>query len=116
MMEFMERVRETLRGVAGWKDSCEAGPPVAATGGCQGVDCHSVRLTALKAGDHAAVSCLEEPWTTDAAKLAGMGVLPGVRLVLVQRYPGYVIQMGRTQIAIDQRLAERVRVRTGAAV
>jgi Fe2+ transport system protein FeoA len=111
MMELMGRLRDTIFGVAGWKDSCEGGAPVAVTGGCPGIDCHSVRLTTLRPGDHAAVSCLEEPWTGDAAKLAGLGILPGVRLRLLQRYPGYVLQLGRTQIAIDEVLAARVRVR-----
>jgi Fe2+ transport system protein FeoA len=111
MMEFVERLRDSIMGVTGWTNSCEAGPPVAVTGGCPGVDCHSIRLTGLRPGDRAAVSCLEEPWTGAAAKLAGLGVLPGVRLRLLQRYPGYVLQLGRTQIAIDAALAARVRVR-----
>jgi Fe2+ transport system protein FeoA len=111
MMAFVERLRDTLRGVAGWTDSCEAGPPVPARGGCTGVDCTSVRLTTLRTGDRAAVSCLEEPWTGDAARLAALGVLPGVRLRLVQRSPAYVLQLGRSQIAVDRELASRIRVR-----
>jgi Fe2+ transport system protein FeoA len=111
MMELLGRVRETLFGVAPWTESCEAGAPVALTGGCPGLDCHSVRLTDLEPGDHGAVSCLEEPWSGAATRLAGLGVLPGVRLLLLQRYPGYVLQLGRTQIAIDEALARRVRLR-----
>jgi Fe2+ transport system protein FeoA len=103
-------VTRLLRGVAPWTESCEAGPPVPRPDGCRGVDCHTVPLTGLAAGQRGAVSCLEEPWTADAAKLAGLGVLPGVRLRLVQRYPAYVIQLGRAQIAMDERLARRVRV------
>lgn len=109
MMDFVGRLRETLMGSA-WTNACEAGAPVATTGGCPGLDCPSVRLTTLVPGDHAAVSCLEEPWTRDAATLAGLGILPGVRLVLLQRYPGYLLQLGRTQIAVDEALAARVRV------
>jgi len=110
MMELVDRLRVRLRGVAGWKDSCEAGAPVPDPGGCQGKDCHSVRLTALRPGARGAVSCLEEPWAADAAKLAALGLLPGVRLRLIQRYPAYVVQMGRSEIAIDEGLAARVRV------
>lgn len=111
MMTIVDRVRDRLRGVAGWDESCEAGAPVPDPGGCQGADCHSVRLTALRPGARGAVSCLEEPWTADAGKLAALGLLPGVRLRLVQRYPAYVVQMGRSEIAIDEGLAARVRVR-----
>jgi DtxR family transcriptional regulator, Mn-dependent transcriptional regulator len=110
-MALVERLRHTLRGVTGWKESCEAGPPVPMPGGCRHVDCKSVNLTGLRPGARGAVTCLEEPWTTDAARLAGLGVLPGVRLRLLQRYPAYVIQLGRSQIAIDSALAARVRVR-----
>lgn len=111
MMAFVDRLRDTFWGSGRWKESCEAGPPVPTPGGCQGVDCHSVPLTGLRPGDRGAVSCLEEPWTAGAAKLAGLGVLPGVRLRLVQRYPAYVIQLGRTEIAVDEALARHVRVR-----
>jgi DtxR family transcriptional regulator, Mn-dependent transcriptional regulator len=111
MMAFVDRLRDTLRGVAGWKESCEAGAPVPRRGGCQGIDCESVSLSDLRPGARGAVSCLEEPWTADAAKLAGLGLLPGVRLRLVQRYPAYILQLGRTEIAIDEGLATRIRVR-----
>lgn len=109
MIAFVERLRDSLR-AAGWTESCEAGAPVPATGGCQGLDCDSVRLTSLPPGGRGVVSCLEEPWTADAAKLAGLGVLPGVRLLVVQRYPAFVLQLGRTEIAVDEGLARRVRV------
>lgn len=112
MMALVDRLRDTLRRPGRWKESCEAGAPVPVPGGCQGVDCHSVRLTSLRPGDRGSVSCLEEPWTAGAAKLAGLGVLPGVRLRLVQRYPAYVLQLGRTEIAMDEGLAGQVRVRT----
>ncbi len=111
MMALVDRLRDTLRGVAGWKESCEAGAPVPDPGGCQHTHCQSVRLTKLRPGARGSVSCLEAPWTTDAAKLAALGLLPGVRLRLVQRYPAYVLQMGRSEIAIDEALAARIRVR-----
>jgi Fe2+ transport system protein FeoA len=113
MMALVNRLRDSLWGAAAWKDACEAGAPVPGTGGCRGVDCDSVRLTTLAPGARGVVSCLEEPWTSDAAKLAGLGVLPGVRLQLVQRYPAFVLQLGRTAIAVDQGLASRIRVHPG---
>jgi DtxR family transcriptional regulator, Mn-dependent transcriptional regulator len=111
MMALVDRLRDSLRRSGRWKESCEAGAPVPVPGGCQGVDCHSVCLTRLQPGDGGSVSCLEEPWTGGAAKLAGLGVLPGVRLRLIQRYPAYVLQLGRTEIAMDEGLARQVRVR-----
>lgn len=111
-MTIVERLKETLKEVAGWKEACDAGAPVPHAGGCP--DCGSVRLTTLRRGDRGSVSCLEEPWSAEAAKLAGLGILPGVRLRIVQRSPAWVLRMGRTEIALDDELASQIRVLTTA--
>jgi Fe2+ transport system protein FeoA len=67
-------------------------------------------LTTLGRGSKGSVSCLEEPWTPEAAKLSSLGILPGVRLRVVQRSPAWVLRMGRTEIALDHELASRIRV------
>lgn len=107
-MSLVERLRLTFRGVAGWTEACDAGAPIPDTGGCP--DCGSVRLTTLPRGGRGAISCLEEPWTAEAAKLAGLGILPGVRLSVVQRSPAWILRMGSTEIALDDTLASRIRV------
>lgn len=109
-MMIVERLKDTLRGVGGWKESCEAGPPVPEGAGCSHLDCRSVRLTTLARGTRGTVSCLEQPWTSESGKLAGLGILPGVRLRVVQRSPSWVLRMGRTEIALDDELAGRIRV------
>jgi Fe2+ transport system protein FeoA len=108
-MMIVKRLRNTLRGMS-WTQSCEAGAPVPEGNGCSHVDCSSVRLTTLGRGEWGAVTCLEEPWTAEAAKLAALGILPGVRLRVVQRSPAWVLKVGRTELALDQRLAGRIRV------
>ncbi len=40
-----------------------------------------------------------------------MGVLPGARLLLVQRYPAFVFRLGYAELAVDRLLAARIRVR-----
>lgn len=92
-----------------WKESCRAGAPVPIAGGCPD-NCCSVRLDTLAPGTAAAVTCLEEPWTAASAKLAGLGILPGVRLRVVQRFPAFVLRLGRTELALDAGLARRIRV------
>lgn len=109
-MTFVELLKDTLQGVTGWSDTCDAGAPVPDDEHCS--DCGSVRLTTLGRGAVGSVSCLEEPWTSEAAKLAALGVLPGVRLRVVQRSPAWVLRMGRTEIALDDTLASRIRVLT----
>ena len=108
-MTIVERLKHTLRGVAGGGESCEAGAPVP-TSGCSHLHCGSVPLPELRRGARGAVTCLEEPWSAESAKLASLGILPGVRLRVVQRSPVWVLKLGRTEIAVDRELASRVRV------
>jgi Fe2+ transport system protein FeoA len=75
------------------------------------VDCDSVRLSVLREGEAARVTCLEDPGGAAARKLAALGVLPGVELVLVQRSPAFVFQMGHAEFAVDAGLAGHIRVR-----
>jgi len=44
-------------------------------------------------------------------KLMAMGVLPGLSITMVQKFPSYVFQIGQSQFAVDQELAEGVYVR-----
>ncbi len=45
-------------------------------------------------------------------KLMAMGVLPGMIINLIQKFPSYVFQIGQSQFAIDRELAECIFVRT----
>lgn len=38
-------------------------------------------------------------------KIMAMGILPGVTVALIQKYPSYVFQVGQSQFAIDKELA-----------
>lgn len=108
-MTIVKRLKDTLRGIS-WTQSCEAGAPVPEGNGCSHVNCSSVRLTTLGRGTRGAVTCLEEPWTAEAGKLAALGILPGVRVRVVQRSPAWVLKVGRTELALDEELASRIRV------
>lgn len=44
-------------------------------------------------------------------KLMAMGILPGMSITLIQKYPSYVLQMGHSQFAVDEDLAETVYIR-----
>ena len=67
-------------------------------------------LTALRVGEAGTVCELRLHDHTIAQKLLALGVVPGVRVRVVQRFPVYVLQIGYTQIAIDHHLAKAVRV------
>jgi len=44
-------------------------------------------------------------------KLMAMGILPGIAVTLLQKFPSYVLQTGQSQFAIDKELADCIFVR-----
>lgn len=46
-------------------------------------------------------------------KLISIGILPGMSVVLLQKFPSYVLQLGNSQFAIDKELASSIYVRLG---
>lgn len=44
-------------------------------------------------------------------KLMAMGILPGMRIRLIQRFPSYVFQVRYSQFTVDRPLAEMIHVR-----
>jgi len=98
-----------------WGADCPAGAPVPTTARCAAVDCDSVGLSTLAEGDRGRVTCLEDPGSAEARKLAALGILPGIDLILVQRTPAYVLRTGHTELALDAGLASQVRVRREAS-
>ena len=44
-------------------------------------------------------------------KYLAMGLVPGVEITLVQRFPAYVFELGYSQFAIDRELASVVLVK-----
>ena len=47
----------------------------------------------------------------EAATLAGLGLLPGVRIVVVRRYPSIMVRIGHRTVALDGALAHALLVR-----
>lgn len=47
-------------------------------------------------------------------KLMAMGVLPGVPIKLLRRFPSYVFEAGYSQFAVDEEIAADIYVRVGA--
>ncbi len=45
-------------------------------------------------------------------RLVTLGLLPGVRIRLLRRFPCYLIELGHAQIALDRELAEAILVRS----
>ena len=68
-------------------------------------------LAALKSGEKGVVAYLHSEDRFDLRKLMAMGVLPGTKLALLQRFPSYLLEIGHTQFAIDEEMAKQIYVR-----
>lgn len=47
------------------------------------------------------------------ARLADLGVAPGAKARLLQRYPSYVVQVNETSVALEEKIAREIYVRRG---
>lgn len=70
----------------------------------------SVKATELKKGTGGIVSELDTADTERAKKLMALGILPGMPIKAVQKFPTWVFQIGNTQVALDNGCARCIKV------
>jgi ferrous iron transport protein A len=63
-------------------------------------------LSTVKVGQPQTVVSLRTQDQAVLQKLMAFGILPGSKLVLEQRFPSYIIMVGRTRTALDQETAQ----------
>ncbi len=70
-------------------------------------------LANLNPGASARIAYLTSKKHQRLQRLMAMGIIPGLQIRLIQKFPSYVIQIEETQIALDRELAEEIHVRGG---
>lgn len=65
-------------------------------------------LPTVKIGQPQRVVCLKTQDDAVLHKLMAFGILPGSKLVLEQRFPSYIITVGRTRTALDKETAQTI--------
>lgn len=68
-------------------------------------------LTEVELNRKAKISYLHPVDQSALQKLIAIGALPNVDIVLIQRFPSYVFQLGKSHFAIDKELASQIYVR-----
>lgn len=68
-------------------------------------------LADLEAKDRGHIAYLQTKERTQMQKLISIGAMPGVSIVLLQKFPSYVFQIGQSQFAVDKELASSIYVR-----
>ncbi|MGH1396711.1 MAG: FeoA family protein [Trichormus sp.] len=65
-------------------------------------------LSTVKIGEPQTVVSLRTEDHAVLQKLMAFGILPGSNLVLEQRFPSYIIMVGRTRTALDWETAQSI--------
>lgn len=68
-------------------------------------------LSELSKGDRGEIAYLHSKDSANLNKLISMGILPGMQISIVQRFPSYIFQVSQTQFAVDKELAKDIYVR-----
>ncbi len=64
-----------------------------------------------KSGTKSKVAYLHTKDKKKLQKLMAMGILPGVSIEILQKFPSYVVRIGHSQVAMDQEMAEGIQIR-----
>ncbi len=68
-------------------------------------------LAEMEGGEKVAVAYLVTRDNRKLQKLMSMGILPGVKIDIIQTFPSYVFRIGHSVVAVDREMAEDVFVR-----
>jgi len=67
-------------------------------------------LSQLEPGKEAVVSHIDTRNKSTLNKLMALGILPGVRVIMIQKFPTYVFQVGNTRVTADEQLVNTIMV------
>lgn len=70
----------------------------------------AISLLSLKTNEIAYIVGINTNDIQKLRKLTAFGILPGSRVSVIQRYPAVVVQVGFTQLALDNDIASEILV------
>jgi len=68
-------------------------------------------LTELSPGQGGRIAYVYAPQAPQLGKLMALGILPGAPIRLLRSFPGYVVELGQTRVALDGDIAGAIYVR-----
>lgn len=112
---LLDGVDDAICTLLGHPQFCPHGKPIPPGQCCREMRGSIGRLIAplcdLQPGDGGQIAYLRMQGEGRPQKLMAMGVLPGVAIRLVRRYPSYVFEAGYSQFAVDEAIAGDIFVR-----
>jgi DtxR family Mn-dependent transcriptional regulator/ferrous iron transport protein A len=65
-------------------------------------------LSRLNNGEEAVISEIDTGDQGTLNKIMALGILPGERVTMIQRYPTFVFQVGNTRVTADENLVNSI--------
>lgn len=111
-----EGLEDNVCTILGHPKVCPHGKPIPAGKCCAEKDRKKYlkfvsALSELDVKDKGEIAYLHTKDNSQMQKLMGIGMLPGMSVMLLQKFPSYVLQLGQSQFAIDKELASSIYVR-----
>lgn len=98
----------------GHPETCPHGRPIPKGACCkkrsQKVESFVMPLSDLKKKQSGRVAYLHTDDRLMLRKIMAMGVLPGMKLILLQKFPSFVFKIGESQFAVDKNIADNIKI------
>jgi len=95
--------------------TCPHGKPIPPGECCRQMERHAGPLLTTAAdlgtGEPGVIAYLHSENPEDLRKLMAIGALPGATIVVRQRFPSYLVEVGESQFGIDEHMARQIYVR-----
>jgi len=113
-----EEVEENVCTLLGHPRECPHGKPIPIGLCCKKTVYEAksvvIPLCELSPGERGRVAYLRTAEQARLQKLLTLGILPGVEVEMVQRFPSFVFRIGHSQMAVDREMAEGIQIRLKA--
>ncbi|WP_042708439.1 metal-dependent transcriptional regulator [Methanobrevibacter wolinii] len=102
-------VEDNIMRILGYPKYCPHGHKIPPRDGSSEKDKYlAVPLLELDVDDLATVSYIKTADARKLQKIMNLGLLPGSKIQLIQKFPIFVFQLGNTQLAVDKEIANEI--------
>ncbi|MCQ2977136.1 MAG: metal-dependent transcriptional regulator [archaeon] len=107
-----DEVEDNICRILGHPENCPHNNPIPEGNCCDILDKeNSIALINCDNGFSGEVSYIKTDDGTKLQKIMNLGLIPGSKIILIQKFPNYVFQLGNTQLAVDKELAAEIFVK-----
>lgn len=107
-----DEVEDNICRILGHPENCPHNNPIPEGDCCEKLDKdNSIALVNCDNGFYGEVSYIKTDDGKKLQKIMNLGLIPGSKIQLIQKFPNFVFQLGNTQLAVDRELANEIFVK-----